>query len=208
MDEFTGPAFPRRSLLRSLVVAAGVGAELVQVTPAPAQTHAHEGRPTMPAAPAGKSPLYFSASQYDSLRMLCQLIMPPGDAAERRRDGVSGGALEAGVPVFIDLLASENKEYQRRLSGGLSWLDAVCAKRFDTSFVECTSAQQKEVLDVIAYRANAALDSSVLPGIEFFALLRDLVLDGFFTSQIGIEYLEFRGNHAISSFAGCPEVKG
>jgi hypothetical protein len=125
--------------------------------------------------------------------------MPPDHAAR------AGGAIEAGVPAFIDLLSSENKDYQRRLRGGLSWLDALCTNRFGESFAECTAVRQKEILDTIAFRSNAVDDSSLLPGIEFFALLRDLVLDGFFTSQIGIEYLAFRGNRAVSNFLGCPE---
>jgi hypothetical protein len=80
-------------------------------------------------------------------------------------------------------------------------------KRFEASFVESTTTQQKEFLDKIAYRTNAASDPSLLPGIEFFAFLRELVLDGYFTSQIGIAYLDFRGNRAVSSFTGCPEAR-
>jgi hypothetical protein len=46
-----------------------------------------------------------------------------------------------------------------------------------------------------------------LPGIQFFALLRDLTLDGFFTSRIGIDYLEYQGNTALVQFPGCPSAE-
>ena len=206
MDEARDLKFPRRSLLRSFVIASS-GAELIRVTPVSAQTHDHAAPAWEPDSGAGKTPRYFSGSQYLSLRTLCQLVIPSEEAGESPRPVASGGAIEAEVPAFIDLLTSENKDYQRRLSGGLAWLDAFCTKRFDRSFVECTAAQQTETLDTIAYRGNAQEDPSVLPGVEFFAFVRDLVLDGFFTSKIGIHYLDYEGNRVIQHFAGCPEIK-
>jgi len=174
--------------------------ELISANLTVAQDHEHGHDAAPPVEAGARSSLYFSEAQYLLLSRLCQLIIPPAS-------GNSGGAIEARVPEFIDLLTSENQDYQLRLSGGLAWLDALCAKRFDSIFSNCTEAQQKSVLDAIAFRAGAVQDQSLLPGIEFFAFLRDLVLDGFFTSDIGIEYLEFRGNRALAKFNGCPEPK-
>lgn len=172
----------RRTILQLMAVLPGASAEL----------HGHEA----PQETIRQAPLYFSVREYQMLRALCQLIIPP--------DGKTGGAVEAGAPEFIDLLTSENADYQRRLSGGLLWLDAACANRFDRLFSDCNAEQQHEILDAIAFRARAEKDPSLVPGIEFFSFLRDLVLDGFFTSAIGIEYLQFRGNRLLSSFPGCP----
>ncbi len=204
MDDVTASAeLPRRALLRSLAVA-GAGLEvMLQGKPASAAEgqHAHQGAPALvdAVADANQAPVYFSAEPYAALCALCQLIIPV--------TGESGGAMEAGVPPFIDLLASENREYQRRLSGGLAWLDAWCVKRFGSRFTGCSEAQQKTVLDAIAFRANGERDETLVPGVDFFALCRDLVLDGYFTSKVGIEYLEFRGNGALATFAGCPGAR-
>jgi len=43
-------------------------------------------------------------------------------------------------------------------------------------------------------------------GVEFFAFLREMTADGFFTSEIGIKYLGYVGNTYLLSFPGCPPV--
>ena len=45
-------------------------------------------------------------------------------------------------------------------------------------------------------------------GIEFFSFLRKMTADGFFTSEIGINYLGYIGNTYMSEFPGCPPVPG
>ena len=79
------------------------------------------------------------------------------------------------------------------------------ATRFNVPFLDANPQQQHEILDLIAFRANGEKDSTFVPGIQFFSFLRDLVVDGFFTSPIGIEYLQFRGNRVLTAFPGCPD---
>ena len=116
------------------------------------------------------------------------------------------GAIEAGAPEFIDLLTSENKEYQGVLGGGLRWLDNTCTDRYGKSFLDCSSDQQKEILDLIAYRKNAVSQPALGPGVEFFSFLRNMTADGFFTSEIGIKYLGYIGSTYLTEFPGCPPV--
>ena len=71
---------------------------------------------------------------------------------------------------------------------------------------DCAVPQQKEILDAIAYRANALKDPGLAQGVAFFALLRNLTADGFFTSEIGIKYLGYIGNKYMADFLGCPPV--
>jgi len=144
------------------------------------------------------TPKFFPTHAYQTLRSLCQTIIPP--------DGETGGAVEAGAPEFIDLLTSENQEYQLALGGGIAWLDSTCNDRYGKMFLECAPAQQKEVLDQIAYRENERKDPTLGPGIKFFSLLRELTTDGFFTSKIGIKYLEYIGNTYVAEFPGCPPL--
>ncbi len=189
----------RRDVLKSLTVGASAGPAL-RAIPLEAAEHMHrmvkQERTQAPAA--AYTPKFFTAHAYQTLRALCQMIIPPDEQA--------GGALGAGAPEFIDLLTSENAEYQLTLGGGIAWLDSACTDRYGKAFLECTSAQQKERLDQIAYRENAQKDPALAPGIRFFSFLRDLTADGFFTSQIGIKYLEYIGNTYLAEFPGCPPL--
>jgi gluconate 2-dehydrogenase gamma chain len=187
----------RRDLLRNLTVGVA-GGSVLQVIPAEAAALAHQlVHREKAAAPAGKyAPKYFSPKQYETLSALCDTIIP--------KDEKSGGAVEAGAPEFIDLLASENDEYQLALGGGLMWLDNYCADQYGSTFLESKPAQKKEVLDRIAYKKNAKADPALSQGVAFFAALRDMTCDGFYTSKIGIEDLEYIGNVAIAEFRGCP----
>jgi hypothetical protein len=42
--------------------------------------------------------------------------------------------------------------------------------------------------------------------VTFFAKLRNLTCDGFYTSKIGIEDLKYIGNSALAEFPGCPPL--
>lgn len=189
----------RRDVLRNLAVGAA-GGSVLRIIPAQAAELAHEMiQKEKASSPTGKyTPKYFSPHQYQTLLLLCDAIIP--------KDEVSAGAVEAGAPEFIDLLSSENEEYQAVFGGGLMWLDNFCADRYEHPFLECTSAQQKEALDLIAYRKNAKSDASLSQGILFFAKLRNMTCDGFYTSKIGIEDLKYIGNTALAEFSGCPPL--
>jgi gluconate 2-dehydrogenase gamma chain len=189
----------RRDILRTLAVGA-VSGSVLQVIPAKAAEYAHQTvRNERAASAAGKyAPKFFSAHQYEMLTNLCDTILP--------KDEKSGGAVEAGAPEFIDLLTSENEEWQVALGGGLQWLDGLCSDRYSNLFLDCTPEQKKEVLDLIAFRKNAKQDSSLSQGVFFFAFLRRLTCDGFYTSKIGIEDLQYIGNTALREFPGCPPL--
>lgn len=193
-------AMNRRDILKSLT-AGLVSGSVLRVIPAEAAEYAHHAvHAEKVGASAGVyKPKYFSEHQYKTLRSLCQTIIPADDR--------SGGALEAGAPEFIDLLTSENEEYQLTLGGGLMWLDATCVDRCGQNYLECSPAQQKEILDLISYRKNAKSDPSISQGIEFFAFLRGMTVDGYFTSEIGIKDLGYVGNTFVKGdFPGCPPV--
>jgi hypothetical protein len=104
------------------------------------------------------------------------------------------------------LLTSENEEFQVKLGGGLLWLDSRCVDQYGKVYLECTAEQRKEILDLIAYRKNAKADLSLRQGVAFFAFLRDFTCDGYYTSKIGIEDLQYIGNVARSEWPGCPDL--
>jgi hypothetical protein len=190
----------RRSILKSLTIGAAVGSVL-RVIPLQAAEHAHDLiESEKSGGEAAYSPKFFDAHRYKTLQSLCETIFPA--------DADSGGAMEAGAPEFIDLLTSENTDYQKTLGDGLKWLDATCTTRYGKAYLDITQQQQKEILDLIAYRKNAEKDESLREPVEFFSFLRNFTADGFFTSKIGIKYLGYKGNTFLTEFPGCPPVPG
>ena len=189
----------RRDILKTLAMSAAA-TSVLRVIPAQAAEYAHHMIAAEKAATPAKAytPKFFSTHEYKTLRTLCQTIIPP--------DADSGGAIEAGAPEFIDLLTSENKDYQRILGGGMLWLDGVCSDRYDKLYLDCSHEQQKEILDQISYRRNAVSNPVLSQGIEFFSFLRNITADGFFTSEIGIKYLGYIGSTYLREFPGCPPV--
>jgi len=189
----------RRDVLKTLAMSAARGSVL-QVIPLEAAEMAHQMvHKQKAAAPAGKyAPKYFTPKRYETLTSLCDTIIP--------KDEKSGGAVEAGAPEFIDLLTSENEEFQGRLGGGLMWLDSYCIDHYGQAYMECTPEQRKEVVDLIAYRKNAKATPELHQGVAFFAFLRNMTCDGFYTSKIGIEDLQYIGNATRSEWPGCPPL--
>ncbi|HWG22132.1 MAG TPA: gluconate 2-dehydrogenase subunit 3 family protein [Terracidiphilus sp.] len=196
MDRLT-----RRAILKSLSIGAAAGSVL-RVIPLEAAAYAHHVIESEKAGEksGGYAPKFFDAHAYKTLQLLCETILPA--------DADSGGAIEAGAPEFIDLLTSENAEYQATLGGGIGWLDSTCTSRYGKAWLDCTPQQQTEILDVIAYRKNAKADESLADSVEFFSFLRNFTADGFFTSKIGIKYLGYKGNTYLVEFPGCPPVPG
>jgi len=168
--------------------------------PAQAAEYAHElvQKEKVASATGTYTPKFFSAHQYAMVISLCDTIIP--------KDERSGGAVEAGAPEFIDLLTSENVEFQTKLGGGLMWLDNLCIDRYGKVYLECAPEQRKEVLDLIAYRRNAKEQPVLKSGVAFFASLRNMTCDGFYTSKIGIADLQYIGNTSVHEFPGCPPV--
>jgi hypothetical protein len=191
----------RRDILKTLTLSAVTGSVL-RVIPLEAAEYAHRMVRAEKAAAESQAytPKLFSAHAYKTLQALCQAIIPSDEQAK--------GAIEAGAPEFIDLITSENKDYQVALGGGIMWLDNTCIDRYGKPYLDCTTVEQKEILDLIAFRKNAKQDPSLGQGIEFFSLLRKLTADGYFTSEIGIEYLGYVGNTFVKDFPGCPPVPG
>lgn len=189
----------RRDVLKTLALSAA-GGSVLQVIPLEAAELAHQMvHKEKAAAPAGKYvPKFFTTKQYEALTWLCDTIIP--------RDEKSGGAVEAGAPEFIDLLTSENDEFQLALGGGLMWLDTYCIDHYEKVFMECTPEQRKEVVDLIAYRKNAKANPELHQGVAFFAFLRNMTCDGFYTSKIGIEDLQYVGNVTRREWPGCPAL--
>ena len=144
------------------------------------------------------APTFFSAHEWSTVRLLVDYIIP--------RDERSGSATDAKVPEFIDFLMADNDASlasRTAMHGGLAWLDNECRNRFDgKTFVLASDAQRKEVLDDIAYPRKAKPEHSY--GVTFFNRFRDLTASGFFSSQMGWQDVQYKGNVALPAWNGCP----
>jgi gluconate 2-dehydrogenase gamma chain len=172
----------RREALRNIalsVTLAGMPAEAAQ--------HVHEHATQEKQKTGGVyKPKHFNDHEYATVRRLTELIIP--------KDEVSGSAVEAGAPEFIDLIADNNSEIGLRMTGGLAWLD----HHTGNTFLELTPQEQTSLLDKIAYRKNASPETS--QGIEFFRWIRRLTADAFYTSPIGVKDVGYIGNKGTTKF--------
>ncbi|HEX4748315.1 MAG TPA: gluconate 2-dehydrogenase subunit 3 family protein [Bryobacteraceae bacterium] len=171
---------------------------------AAAETHAmhHVAPPAKDTAGPYKRQV-FDDHQWRTVQVLCDLIIPADDR--------SGSASQAGVPEYLDdwiaFRTSQdlNQDLQAQIFGGLMWLDRESNRLFEKNFVDAAPAQQKQILDRIAYPHKAAKEDH--PWTMFFSELRSLTVSGFFSSKVGVGDLPYLGNTAVMEWKGCdPEV--
>jgi hypothetical protein len=142
------------------------------------------------AAGGAYTPRTFTAAQYRTLERLTDLIIPVEDGKP--------GALAANCAAWIDMISSENDQLKAIYAKGFAWLDAAMKTRGAADFVTATAADQTALLDLIAYRRNQSPD--LAPGIEFFSWVRRMTVDAFYTSEIGIKDIDYRGNAPMGSY--------
>jgi gluconate 2-dehydrogenase gamma chain len=179
----------RREALKIIAVAPAV--------PALAADHAHrEAR----QAAAPQAPKFFTAAQLAAVTAVADVIIPADDR--------SPGAREAGVASFIDLMLSESPaEVQAQWREGLEALDARSRADFSKSFADATREQQTALLTDIGKNERRPRT----PLERFFRAAKNLTIDGYYTSEIGIQKeLRYKGNGYLKEFKGCthPEHQG
>lgn len=131
-----------------------------------------------------RSETFFTEHELATVSVLADIIIPA--------DEESGSATDAGVPDFIEFMMKDYLPFQTPTRGGLMWLDSECNKRFGNRFVDCTEEERIEMVDLIAWPDDA--DPEMMYGVRFFNRMRDLTATGFFTSEMGVEYMDYQGN--------------
>ena len=188
----------RRALkvLGSTSVAAAVSLEDVVAQGVPAALPATSAADAAGAAGgAAYAPQFFTAHEWDTVRLLVDLIIPA--------DARSGSATDAGVPEFMDFIMTDMPARRLPMRGGLAWLDAECGRRFaGRDFLACSDAERRAVLDDVAWPARARPELS--HGTAWFTSFRDLTASGFWSSETGIKDLDYRGNTFNPEWQGCP----
>jgi len=137
---------------------------------------------------------FFSNHELVTIAVLCDIILP--------NDHPNGGALDAGVPDFVEFMAKERENYKVPLRGGIMWLDNYAIDQHGADFVSISETQRLTVCDAIAW---PDVDDPVLqPGIRFFSLVRDLTMTGYYTTELGFRDLGYQGN-TPNVWDGVPE---
>jgi gluconate 2-dehydrogenase gamma chain len=127
----------------------------------------------------------FTAAQRALVSALSERVMPTTDTP---------GAIAAGVPAYIEkLLADWAKPTDKEpILAGLDAIEARSLKDFKVSAAAATAAQQDALLTL-------AMNDQFSKGAVFFEAFRQLVLTGYYTSEIGMtverEYLPVPGEY-------------
>jgi hypothetical protein len=139
---------------------------------------------------------FFTEHEFATVSVLTDLVLP---ADER-----SGSATQAKVPEFMDFMLDDSPRDADRLAmrGGLAWLDAESRQRFEKDFIDLAPSQRTAILDDIAWPEKAP--PGMTHGVAFFNRFRDQVASGFWSSEMGVKDLQYRGNTVVPKWEGCP----
>jgi gluconate 2-dehydrogenase gamma chain len=177
--------------------------------------HATADSPSLAASQASKEPykpLFFSPEQFHLVEQLAETIIPADETP---------GAKQAGVAEFIDFMLAnrvsvsapydtqstedllrQGSEAQEQFVTGLAWINARCKLEFSHRFLDCSSEQQNSFLEELAYKAK--FKPTTEQGREFFQLLRDYAVVGYYTTKIGLESLGYPGLRTVwPTMPGC-----
>ena len=84
------------------------------------------------------------------------------------------------------------------------WMDHRSNTEFGVEFKSVPEEQQKQLLDTIAYPDIKVPETERPLEIQFFSLMRNLTLTGYYTSKNGIQDLGYKGN-TPTVWDGVPE---
>lgn len=127
---------------------------------------------------------YFREHELVTIAVLCDIILPS--------DHTNGGALDAGLPEFVEFMAKDRQNFKLPIRGGIAWLDSFAIEQFGADFIHVTEAQRLQLCDQIAYPDVATPE--LQPGIAFFTLMRNLTMTGYYTTAAGFRDLGYQGN--------------
>lgn len=129
---------------------------------------------------------FLNPHEVGTLTVLCDLILP---ATQEYK-----GASDADVVGFIEFMCKDMETLQPDIRGGIMWLDHKSNTEHGVEFKEATGEQQKTILDGIAYYDPEVPGNERPFEVNFFSLVRNLTMTGFYTSKIGIEEIGYKGN--------------
>jgi gluconate 2-dehydrogenase gamma chain len=128
------------------------------------------------AEPTSTAPGSLTAAQLAIAATLAERILPRTDTP---------GALDVGVPAFIDLMHGSylTAEEKADLEAALAHFDAAARQTHRRGFADLDAAQQDALLTTAAASATAS---------EHFLQIREITIVGYFTSElVGTKVLHY-----------------
>lgn len=139
----------------------------------------------IPPINAGAAPAVFTPAQRALVSALSERVLPTTDTP---------GAIAAGVPEYIEHMMSDwaIDDDRAPILAGLAAIDARAQADYKVAAAEAAPAQQDALLTL-------AMDGRLPGGAAFFEAFRQLVVVGYYTSEIGVtkerEYLPVPGKY-------------
>jgi gluconate 2-dehydrogenase gamma chain len=194
-----GQAIERREILRYISLASVAGTFPGFSRWAFACGHGGDGRPQDQVH--GYRALFFSQPQFLMVERLAEMIIPADDTPSAKEAGVAEFidfmvANKVPVSTSYDIRSTEDaihagNQAQEQLVSGLAWLNARSKSEFGSKFLDCSAEQQNSLLEELAYKAK--YKPATESGREFFHLMRDYTVIGYYTTKIGLESLGYPG---------------
>lgn len=153
----------------------------------------HIGNPGTENQGRGYTPRFFTGDEYATITRLADIIIP---------SDTSPGAAEAGVSEFIDFMVWSDASVQYQFRTGLTWLNAHGEQLHGKPFLQLAPEQQVSLLEPLAYKAKYRPGEE--DGREFFRLVREFTVMGFYTSEIGFKELDNPGLKFYAKSPACP----
>ena len=126
-------------------------------------------------------PLLFDSHQNETVIALSDLIIPETDTP---------GAKAANVNRYIDLMLHDvDPDKGHEFIKGLGWLDGHSIGLHGSPFVALAEEDQVAILQTL----DGADDTGLAAGAAFFARMKRLTVEGYYTSRIGIAELNKNG---------------
>lgn len=159
--------------------------------------HSAHQAPPAPGDAAPYTPQFFKPEEFETVEVLTETIIPTDDKP---------GAREAQVARYIDFVVFSAAEHQPSLqtewTSGLALLKKTSQEKFNRSFRQLSPEEREKLLMEMSLPERNAKASH--PGFSFYKLVKDMTVEGFYTSRVGlIDVLEYQGLGFLSEFPGC-----
>ncbi len=149
------------------------------------------------------TPAYFDEPQAKFVSLMSGTIIPKT---------ATGGAREAGVPGFIEAMVSKvfQEEQQKEFADGMAACMAWCNDQAGNEFIYLDEEKQLELAQGLDNAAKAQRlgigeapdDDQTKQAADFFWVMKELTVTGFFTSEVGAtQVLQYKA--IPGTYEGC-----
>ena len=128
---------------------------------------------------------YLSERQRRIVAAMCEVVIPRTDTP---------GAIDAGVPRFVERMAAEwlNAQERRIFEAGLRDLETRVPQEYGDAFDRLPAKQQLRIMEALESAASdspwyefANTQREFLSDAPFICQIKELTVWGFFTSEVG-----------------------